>query len=744
VGAEHDQAHPRVVRVFPSHDAAKTKLIPGDRLLRAGTRELAGATAWAAYAALHEQADRRGVVELVADRAGVHIVSAEPLATDRYNWAEAALGLCFVATALLLLRRAPASPMVRGFALASLVWALAQVQFPDHAFVQTYAWFGLRGALAFLWPPLMLYAALLFPDGAWPDGRRLPLWPWLSATLGLTWLGYWSGSPLPTEIALRANPLIAGVTIAAILVVVTRNYARADAVGRRQVRWVLLGCYVALAISLGGTLVGVVDPELAPIWYLSRLALIAIPLSVYVAVVHSNLLDVDRLISSTAVYTLLLVAIGSAALTALPWLASHASARVGVDPTLAQVGLAAVVAWSAIRVEPIVRPHLERVFFRERRALQDEIGRLVAAIHAAPSPGAVADLVGDRLDQLLRPEFCVLYARSQDVLAPIYVRRCAITPHFELAGTLVRQLAQHAAAIDLDGDRGFAAQLDAGERAALRGLDAAALVPVVRAQGLQGFVALGRKTSGDVYTSTDLALLGLVASSTATALLRFDDEMLLDGARQLQERLRQYVPASIANRLAEGRGLEASERHVSVLFADLRGYTGLAEGHHAEEIFRIVSRYTETVTRVVSEHGGTVVEFNGDGMMAVFGAPDPLPDKERRALAAARRIVVEVSALRGPHSRGTGARLEVGVGLATGSAFVGAIRSVDRHIWSALGNTTNLAARLQGMTRDFGVPIVIDRETHAAAGAEAMDFEPREATQIRGLRARHDIYVLAA
>jgi len=319
-----------------------------------------------------------------------------------------------------------------------------------------------------------------------------------------------------------------------------------------------------------------------------------------------------------------------------------------------------------------------------------------------------------------------------------------ITPHFELSGPLARELAARIAAIDLDRDRSLAELLGAAETAALRGLGAAALVPVVRGRELQGFVALGRKNSGDVYTTTDLALLGVVSGSVAASLTRFDDAELLAGARHLQEQLRQYVPASIANRLADGRALEAGEREVSVLFADLRGYTSLAEGRHAEEIFRIVSHYTETVTRAVTEQGGTVVEFNGDGMMAVFGAPDPLPHKERRALAAARRIVAEVGALRSPALGVTGGRLAVGVGLATGSAYVGAIRSVDRHIWSAIGNTTNLAARLQALTRDLGARIVIDRETHDAAREEAADFEPRAGTQIRGLRAPRDIYVLAA
>jgi adenylate cyclase len=126
--------------------------------------------------------------------------------------------------------------------------------------------------------------------------------------------------------------------------------------------------------------------------------------------------------------------------------------------------------------------------------------------------------------------------------------------------------------------------------------------------------------------------------------------------------------------------------------------------------------------------------------MAVFGAPQPLPDKERHALAAARGIVAAVSALASPALGAS--RLEVGVGLATGTAYVGAIRSVDRHIWSAIGNTTNLAARLQALTRELGTPIVIDEATRDAAGDEAADFERHPETAIRGLRLQRDVFAL--
>ena len=84
----------------------------------------------------------------------------------------------------------------------------------------------------------------------------------------------------------------------------------------------------------------------------------------------------------------------------------------------------------------------------------------------------------------------------------------------------------------------------------------------------------------------------------------------------------------------------------------------------------------------------------------------------------------------------------MGVGIATGAAFVGNIQAVDRMIWSAIGNTTNLAARLQSLTRELDASVVIDRETQQGAQAAAADFEKRADVPIRGRRETQDVYVL--
>jgi adenylate cyclase len=109
---------------------------------------------------------------------------------------------------------------------------------------------------------------------------------------------------------------------------------------------------------------------------------------------------------------------------------------------------------------------------------------------------------------------------------------------------------------------------------------------------------------------------------------------------------------------------------------------------------------------------------------------------------AGRAIVVAVRSLALGQTKPESQPLEVGVGIATGRAFVGNIHAVDRLIWTAIGDTTNLAARLQSLTRDLAAAIVIDARTWAAAGNVAADFEGHERTPIRGRRQPEDVYVL--
>jgi len=378
-------------------------------------------------------------------------------------------------------------------------------------------------------------------------------------------------------------------------------------------------------------------------------------------------------------------------------------------------------------------PRVQRLLFPERVALEQGALALRGALAASEKPSELIETLGVRLEALLAPTCTVIYAATGDGLAPVFVRGPAAAPGFSLEKGLALQLAPERGVVAVPARRrhAFWQALGADEAHALEAMGAALLVPLRPRGVLAGFLCLGDKRSGDVYTEQDRALLASIAEKTSDELVRFHELELRDAERAMSARLRRYVPGAIAEELERGGALAPGEREVSVLFVDVRGYSSFAEPLAPDQIFEAVSAYTRAVSEVIREQRGTVVEFNGDGMMAVFGAPEALAGKEGAAVAAALEIRRRVRALR---LGDAGRQLDVGIGVASGPAYVGSIQAVDRAIWSALGNTTNLAARLQALTREQNASIAIDEETFRAAGDAARGFASIGIVPIRGRR----------
>jgi len=277
----------------------------------------------------------------------------------------------------------------------------------------------------------------------------------------------------------------------------------------------------------------------------------------------------------------------------------------------------------------------------------------------------------------------------------------------------------------------------------LEQLGAAVLLPLRRGAALAGAICLGVKRSGDIYTDTDLALLAAVGDKVSGELLRFDTTIILRQERRMSAALRRYVPQPVVARLTRGQSLEGGEREVSVLFVDIRGYTSYTEGQAVDTVFSMVNRYTEAVSAVIERRGGTVVEFLGDGLMAVFGAPDVMQDHARVSVQAACEVVTTVSDLALGTAAGH-APIAVGVGIASGQAFVGNIRTSDRLVYTAVGDVVNLASRIQDLTRDLQTAVAIDARTHRNAGESAARFKRHEKLRIRGRAEPVDVYALRA
>jgi class 3 adenylate cyclase len=737
------EVYPRV-RGFRREQAGGSEAIRiGDRLLRVGTVDLRGVGHIRLDAIAIREAGRDGRFEVQLERDGVAHSVVATLARSPVPWVRIPVLLSMTLVAIFVLLAAPASSHPRLFFVAAMACVLEQTPFHGGPVAQTIASKTVHYVLAAIIPALLVRWAVGFPPEAPPPGRLARTLPWLLIPVfAFLRANYFLGGPLPGAWAPVASLVADGLAAVTTLGVLTYNHLRSDPIGRRRVKWLLYGSYVGILpmafviLFLSGTL----EPRAySHVFAFSFLPTVIVPLSILIAVVRQQLFDVDRLISATVSYTAIGIVLVGGALTLIPRLALAVSQATGFDVTLAQGLLTLALAVVVVPAHRRVQPRIDRFFFPERYSLETGMQRLLTELSDCEGPEELSARIGEQLAALLRPESCVIYTRAETSFVPVFIDGRHAAAELDRQGPLVAVLSLRKEPVVGQPTAGGNSRqkLPPFERAVLDELGVAVVAPVRVRDELLAFLALGPKRSGDVYTATDVAWTSAVAERMAAELRRFDAARLIERGRELQEAYRRYVPGAVAEQIETGAVLDAGEREVTVVFVDIRGYTRFSEQSEPLEIFSAVNRYTQLVSRVVQDNGGTVVEFNGDGMMAVFGAPRTLEQKERAAVVTATEILAGLD----DSCTADDERIAVGIGAATGPAFVGSIQAADRLIWSALGNTTNLAARLQALTRDLDVAAVIDEATWRAAGPLQSSFERRAGLRIRGLNEPRDVFV---
>ncbi|MEX0834106.1 MAG: adenylate/guanylate cyclase domain-containing protein [Actinomycetota bacterium] len=194
--------------------------------------------------------------------------------------------------------------------------------------------------------------------------------------------------------------------------------------------------------------------------------------------------------------------------------------------------------------------------------------------------------------------------------------------------------------------------------------------------------------------------------------------------------LRSYVPSQVAQKLERG-GADAGaqeELEVTVLFSDIRGFSTLAEGMSARDIAAIVGRHLTAMAEVVTEHGGTLDKFAGDAVMAVFGAPEPIPDHAERGLRCAIAMQTRQSDLNEELGKEGIPPFQMGIGLNTGEVIAGAVGGGGRLEYTVVGDAVNIAQRLE--SEAGGSEILASVATMAAA--PGVRSEPVGPKQVKG------------
>jgi class 3 adenylate cyclase len=211
------------------------------------------------------------------------------------------------------------------------------------------------------------------------------------------------------------------------------------------------------------------------------------------------------------------------------------------------------------------------------------------------------------------------------------------------------------------------------------------------------------------------------------------EQRIADGVTQLERlgRLKRFFSPALAQAIVDGGAddpLKSHRREITVVFLDLRGFTSFTETADPEEVMGVLREYHTAMGELILAHEGTLERFTGDGVMVFFNDPQLQPDAPQRASRMALAMQVEVKRLAAGWKR-RGYELQLGIGIAMGYATIGGIGFEGRIDYGAIGNVTNLAARLCGEAA--GGEVLLAPRVVAALD-ESLPVESAGAMQLKG------------
>lgn len=240
-------------------------------------------------------------------------------------------------------------------------------------------------------------------------------------------------------------------------------------------------------------------------------------------------------------------------------------------------------------------------------------------------------------------------------------------------------------------------------------------VPMFHGDEVIGVVSLFRSEL-QPFTEGEIDLLSMFAEQAALATVTSQLAATVESQRV---ELARFLPQQVADLISSPDGRKLLEGHrseITVVFADIRGFTGFTATAEPEEVISFLGEYHREMGEHVTRHEGTLGGFQGDGLMIYFNDPHPAPDHASRAIAMAREMQTGFAPL-AERWQQRGFRLGLGIGIATGYATLGRIGYEGRYDYSPIGTTVNLASRLCDQAEPGA--ILASQRTISAADAEA-------------------------
>ncbi len=544
---------PTVLGFVPGPRGAAAGLAPGDALVRFGSRDLAGVGPIAFRGIVAEETTPGRPVRVRYVRGGSVGATVLRAGSLRLDWPLVPTSLAFAAVALLLFLRAPPSEVVRAYVVASMVGAITLVSLFGADTAEVTASFVVTLVAASLVGPLVVRAGLHFVGKA--GSRAARFGPWVFVLGGIPHVGRIFATPISPDLA---NVLVFVASVAwggTTLFLVTRSYRELEDVPRRRLQWIVLGLYAGFVPTMIAAAVTAVRPSFLWLYEDALSGFIVLPLFVAVAVWRHNLFDVERLISATLSYSVLVTCGVAIGLSVVPVLADAAENVLGLDAATSYGLLGLALASVVVPVGRRISGWLHAKFFPESGALASGVYEFLRELSRCDTFAELARVSGTHLSTVLRPRVCAIFARSDGKLVSAFVRGPAAPSAIPCESHVARLLV----GIGRPLRRGELDAVPAAERAWLDVLRCEVLVPVIHDGTLAAVLSLGPKRSEAPYSDADVALLSAVAAKAASEIDRLsagrvgaaEVEALRERQRQLDEDLRaaaevqrSHMPAS--------------------------------------------------------------------------------------------------------------------------------------------------------------------------------------------------------
>ena len=265
-----------------------------------------------------------------------------------------------------------------------------------------------------------------------------------------------------------------------------------------------------------------------------------------------------------------------------------------------------------------------------------------------------------------------------------------------------------------------------------QGVHSTICAPLVADTRVHGALYADRLDPFTSFTRDDLELVSAVAAQTAVAVENARSHERLAREEVARANYKRFLPEYVVQQILQNPDsfkLGGVNQTVTVLFADIRGFTRLSEHAPPDRVVHLLNNYFTAMTDVIFAHGGTLDKYMGDGLMALFGAPTSTPEDACNAVAAAVDMQREMGVIN-EELRSEGlAEIAIGIGLHTGVATVGYIGSERRSEYTAIGDTVNLAARLE--QNALAGQILLSEQAARAAAKSGCKFHPRPPIKVK-------------